>query len=169
MGCRHWPCLLVCPSVSAPSLEPPEHPLVLSTLGAHPSPLALPHRPGSGCHAGNWERLTDLWAKSARLFVSVFPSASVTLRTHIRSCLKLNFFFFFFFRKRTKSLPSLHPPPSQSVNPECSFRQQQQDQSQNQTPISSSFHPAPRKGKGGPGLPRTGNTPHQNVKWGLRT
>lgn len=80
--------------------------------------------------------------------MSVFPSISVTLRIHRRSWSWI--FSFFFRKKKDKKITFVSASPSQSVNPECSFRQQQQDQSQNQTPINSSFHPAPRKGKAGP-------------------
>lgn len=143
VGCRHWPCLMVCPSVSAPSLEPPEHPLVLSTLGAHHSPLAPPLREWVPCR-----RLGEVDRHMGKVSQAFYVCVSFCLCDPKEShkVLKLNFFF----RKRTKSLPSLLPLP-QSVNPECSFRQQQQDRSQNQTPINSSFHPAPRKGKTGPG------------------
>lgn len=148
MGCRHWPCLLVRPSVSAPSPEPPEHPLVLSTLGAHPNPLAPPPREWVPCRRlGEVDRPTGKVGKVSRAF-SVCVSFCLCHPKDSHKVLKLNFFFL--SEKGQKSLPSLLPL-SQSVNPECSFRQQQQDQSQDQTPINSSFHPAPRKGKTGLG------------------
>ena len=89
VGCRHWPCLMVCPSVSAPSLEPPEHPLVLSTLGAHHSPLAPPLREWVPCR-----RLGEVDRHMGKVSQAFYVCVSVCLCDPKEShkVLKLNFF-----------------------------------------------------------------------------
>lgn len=132
--------LSICVSSQAWSLL--STPLVLSTLGAQSSPLAPQSRAPVPCmKLGEVDRPMGRVSQAFCVCVSFYlcdPEDS-------QKVLKLNRFF----RKKTK-ITFVSASPSQSVNPECSFRQQQQDQSQNQTPINSSFHPAPRKGKAGP-------------------